>query len=256
MDIGCGKGDWGHNIKRILETQHKRSKTHFHIFSITGGQECPEQLIKTQNITLHQLNQCKIENIDEELAKRWFDLNEKVDVIVSNWALRHLVDPFGTVDRLYGLLNPCEGKLFSNGFLLKFDSSKEVEGCPAEHSSILANSNATALFRDFDDMRDADQFLLERTNEKPLGLPLRYTGTTENLVWGYWCASNKITIFSAAENIIRNNTIENLENKPYRYHYCLEGDTRCKELYTRLKRQGFFDSPHTASERIKKGSIH
>src|SRR5436190_12460129 len=130
IDIGCGRGNWGHNIKKILETEYKDSNTKFHIFSLTGGKECPEYTSDQGNVVLHQLNQFKIENIDKELEKRGFNLKNKVDIIVSRWTLRHLADPFATVDRLYDLSTPSGGKLLSNGFFFKLNESKEILGCP------------------------------------------------------------------------------------------------------------------------------
>ena len=56
IDVGCGQGDWGRNIKSLLDTYYKNSKTKFHIFSITGGKECQEEVIKSGNVTLYQLN--------------------------------------------------------------------------------------------------------------------------------------------------------------------------------------------------------
>lgn len=267
MDVGCGKGDWGRNIKRILNTQYKRSKTRFHIFSVTGGKECKEEITTTGNVTLYQLNQVKIENIDEELVRRGFDLNNKVDIIVSNWALRHLVDPFGTVGRLYGLLNPAGGKLSSNGFLYKLDTAnqmlrtgryKKTEVCPNDYPQILANSNAITLFRHHNVGRSVDQFMLERNSEKPLNLPLQYTGFTENLGWGWQCASDTVTAFQVTKDI-GNEPIHVILNNTKKYedrYYCVTGDVQCKELYARLKKQGYFDSPNAEKKRIKKESEH
>ena len=72
-----------------------------------------------------KFNQFKIENISDELAKRGFNLENKVDLVVSNWTLRHLVDPFGTLKQIYGFLTPTGGKFLSNGFLFKFSELNE-----------------------------------------------------------------------------------------------------------------------------------
>ncbi len=260
MDAGCGRGHWGHNIKEILEKNHKNSKVRFHIFSITGGEECQEETIKTGNVTLYQLNQLKIENIDEELVKRNFDLKNKFDIIVSRWALRHMVDPLGTVDRLYGLLNPAGGKLASNGFFFKLDTSETHIAFPNDHPHILTNSNASTLFCEYDLARSMDQFLLERNNKKPLGLPLEYTGSIGNIP-SYFaqCDSGNLTEFQLTKTIGDTPPIEKLNNEKSRYrreHYCVQGDKQCKELYTRLKKQGFFDSPKAEKKCAEEDSEH
>lgn len=260
MDVGCGKGDWGRNIKNILETNHKNSKTRFHIFSITGGQECPEETIQKGNITLHQLNQFKIENIDEELIKRGFNLKNKTDFIVSHWALRHMVDPIGTVDRLYGLLNPAGGKMSSNGFFFKLDTSEMRINFPNDYPHILTNSNASTLFREYNLTRSMDQFLLERNNKKSLDLPLKYTGTIEGISsYRFQCNGETVTEFQLTKPIGDTPLIEELGKKKSCYnrdHYCVKNDKQCKALYARLKKQGFFNTPKTEKKRIQKNSEH
>ncbi len=128
IDVGCGVGRWGQHAMKVLQSEAcKNSGKKFHIFSITGGKEC-EEIIQNQDcVTLYQLNQFKIENIDQELSQKGFELKEKVDLIVSNWTLRHLVDPFGTLKRMYTLLTPLKGMLLCNGFLFKFDDFDKVQ---------------------------------------------------------------------------------------------------------------------------------
>ena len=174
-----------------------------------------------------------------------------------------MADPFGTVDRLYGLLNPSGGKLLSNGFLFKLDSSKEVKACPLQYPNILTKGSATVLFRDIKSGRDVDEFLLERNDTMPLNLPLQYAGSTEGVGWGYQCASNTVTEFQLTKDI-GDKKREKLDEKSYHYHYCITGDEQCKALYAQLKKSGFFDSPeefaqkvhNTEKKRIKKASQH
>lgn len=166
MDIGYTKGELAREIVNLLQAQYKKSNTKFHIFSITDSKECKEVTWTEGNITLHQLHQFKIENIDEEIAKRGFDLKEKLDLIVSRWTLRHLIDPFGTLTKIYDLLNPSKGKLIANGFLFKYEDSKKVQGFTYKHQNIVSQSNASAIFYDYDAGRDAGHFLLDRNDKK------------------------------------------------------------------------------------------
>jgi hypothetical protein len=132
VDVGCGKGGWGRLARNFFLRNEawKNSGKRIHIFSITGGRECEDIVEQTDHVTLYQLNQFKIENIDEEFSKRGFNLKNKVDVIVSNWTLRHLVDPFRTLEQMYNLLAD-KGILMSNGFLFKLDDSAEVKVFPS-----------------------------------------------------------------------------------------------------------------------------
>lgn len=197
IDVGCAQGDWGiQSMRTILQHEaSKKSGKRFHIFSVTGGQECDEMTKQEDHVTLYQLNLFKIENIDEELLKRGFDIKEKVDLIVSNWTLRHLVDPLGALKRMYSLLAPNKGMLFSNGFLFMFNDSDEVKSFPLDSPNILTNANTTLLFRQFTTGRDADQFLLLRNNQNELQIPLAYTGNIHDIGSHYQNASEIVTVF-------------------------------------------------------------
>ena len=244
IDVGCALGKWGHNIAEILQTKHKDIDTRFHILSVTGGQECQEKELKiNDNIILCHLNQFKIENIDEELAQRGFDLENKVDVIVSHWTMRHLVDPFGTLAKMYRLLNPSGGKLFTNGFLFKYEDSKKVEAFPLDHAYILARSNAHALFHYITVGRDVCSLLLERNDDRPLELPLQYTGNIGILpLWRYQCSSNRVTEFRKDKDVTDKLKWKTLKQGLFSvHHYWLEGDERSEKLYASLKEQGLFD---------------
>lgn len=247
IDVGCAQGKWGRNIAAIV-SGYKNIRTKFHIFSITGGQECQEAALQiNDNIVLYQLNQCKIENIDEELLRRGFDLENKVDVIVSRWTMRHLVDPFGTLARMYTLLNPSGGKLFANGFLFKYADSKKIEACPLINNAyILARSNAHVLFHLWTAGRDVCEFLLERNDDKPLGLPLRYTGNVVTLSMNYQCSSGKVTEFCGNKDVTHKVKVVTTQKGLWKCeHYWLEGDERSERLYASLKEQGLFDKPGT-----------
>jgi len=71
IDVGCAKGVWGQHAMDILHSETcKKSGKRFHIFSVTGGKECDEIIEQKEHVTLYQLNQFKIENIDQELSKK------------------------------------------------------------------------------------------------------------------------------------------------------------------------------------------
>lgn len=239
IDVGCAQGRWGKNAQYILADENiKKSGKRFHIFSVTGGVECDELVERKDHVTLYQFNQFKIENIDEEFAKRGFDLKNKVNLIVSNWTLRHLIDPFGTLKRMYSLLNPKQGKLISNGFLFKYNDNDEIQAFPMDNENILSNSIAICLFRYFTVGRDTGQFLLMRTDHNELNIPLEYTGQTHELVGRWQCASGKVTVFNKSTHI-KQNFEPSIMNKD-QYIYCAQDDQHAKNLYNALLKQNLF----------------
>lgn len=240
IDVGCAQGNWGHNALQILQNEAcKKSGKRFHIFSVTGGKECQEMIKQKDHVTLYQLNYFKIENIDEEFLKRGFDLKEKVDLIVSNWTLRHLVDPFGTLKRMYGLLTPTQGMVLSNGFLFKFDNSDEIQAFPEDSYNIFTHANATPLFRNYSAGRDAGQFLLMRNNKNELEIPLEYTENVHYIGPRYQCASEHVTVFKIGSFIKPNFDVNDIEGSPQLY-YDKSDDQRCKNLYDSLNAHKLF----------------
>lgn len=244
VDVGCAQGGWGKHAARVLGSEeYKNSGKRFHIFSLTGGIECDEQIIQQDNVTIYQFNQFKIENINEELEKRGFELKDKVDLIVSHWALRHLVDPWGTLKRMYGLLSPDKGKLFSNGFLFKYSDDEEIQAFPDDNEILLAsnNSSATVLYGNNRVCRDCGHFLLMRTTPKELEIPLEYEGKTHYIGDGYQNASSLATVFHKAAFL--KNTFDRAYVSDYMQGqrlYCDSADAQCKNLYNYLASEGFF----------------
>lgn len=212
------------------------------IFNITGGIECLESKKESfcefpegynkgdqDSVSLHWLEQVKIENIDEELKKRGIDLADKCDLIVSHWTMNHLVDPFGTLKKLYSLLRPGKGIFASTGFLYKADTNIDLENnisfinrgntvssdkseeagintFPLHSERIALLSNASFLFN-YDLYNQGGDFVVKRTNNEQLKLPLLYTGDMFDIDrYDYDVASGKLTVFKL---IFHNN-----QNKP------------------------------------------
>lgn len=232
VDVGAANGDWGKAIVKCLQDENVTNKR-FHVFSITGGRECEEGMWEYGNITLYQLTQFKIENIDEELEKRGYHLKDQVDLLVSCWTLRHLADPFGTLNQMYNLLSPENGKLMSNGFFFKKEGSSEVECFPLDNENIILHSNAVSLFRRYNAGRDVNQFMLMRTNQRPLGLPIKYTGNIGTIGHGYqndsWC----VTEFRNVPTDKPSFRIDWMMKKKVNWYYF--SNERCKQLYAEMK---------------------
>jgi hypothetical protein len=250
IDVGCGKGAWGTHAMEVLLSDEacKKSGKNFHIFSVTGSKECETSKIQKGNVTHYLFNQFKIENIDEEFLKRGFDLTKKVNFMVSRWTLRHLVDPFGTLKRMYGLLSPSQGMLLSNGFLFAFDDQEEIQSFPTSNWDILASTNAVPLFRMFGLNGDLGEFLLMRNDNQELDLPLVYTGKMRSLTSiKYQCASEMVTVF-------KNGSIDNKEEFFFIQadqddnelevrglaRYCDKYNPQSKNLYEYLKNEQLF----------------
>ncbi|MBF0206211.1 MAG: hypothetical protein HQK53_04920 [Oligoflexia bacterium] len=200
LDIGAGGGGWGDFITGILTDilSKLNISKRIHIFSITGGSEQTTGTTSVGNITHHRLANFKIENIIEELQKRGFDLNNKVNLIVSSWCLRHLVDPLGTLKQLYAMLSPHRGILMTNGFfaVTQDDIPSLYENTPWEKiiTGITASS-AKILFMEYNINRSHNQCMILKESPQELLLPFTYTGETVS-VKNAQCASEEACVFS------------------------------------------------------------
>jgi hypothetical protein len=250
IDVGCGKGAWGNHAMDVLLGNEacKKSGKNFHIFSVTGSTECETSKIQKDNVSHYLFNQFKIENIDEEFLKRGFDLTKKVNFMVSRWTLRHLVDPFGTLKRMYGLLSPSQGMLLSNGFIFAFDDQEEIQSIPTSNWDILASTNAVPLFRMFDLNGDKGEFLLMRNDKQELDLPLAYTGKMRSLTSrNYRCASETVTVFKKGSInkkeeffFIQADQEDNELEVRTLPRYCDKYNLQSKKLYEYLKNEQLF----------------
>jgi hypothetical protein len=251
IDAGCAQGAWGeHAMKVLLESEVCRnSGKRFHIFSITGGQECTKKNTTKDNVTLYIFNQFKIENIDEEFSRRGLDLSNKVDLIVSHWTLRHLIDPLGTLKRMYGLLTPLQGMLLANDFFFTFDSktvdAEAVETFPCQKWNFL-DPNVVSLFGNYHDFNsNVGQFLLMRTNNQELEIPFEYAGDVCELPSNFTeqTFGRCLTVFKRGE--IKQSDIIFLKEKNSSEHYsyyCDKQNQRSKDLYAYLLKQKLFQS--------------
>lgn len=264
IDVGGGQGAWSQKsmVSLLNNETCKNSGKHFYIFNITGGTECEEKSENKDNVTLYFLNRFKIENIDVELPKRMLsdfdikiDLTGKVDFIVSRYTFLHLVDPFGSIKRIYQLLTPLQGILLSTGFNFELDDSNQIYTFPGlaqstkGHSSwyFLAETNAISIFMvNCILVGSFGQFLLMRTNYDELEIPLAYTNELRKKEYEKFVAvykkesiTQKKPYFLKFEKKKTDEDIDDPEAKEYGY-CCCEKNPKSKELFEYLKQNGLF----------------
>jgi hypothetical protein len=198
IDVGCARGTWGQNAKKILLENESEQQTgkHFYIFSITGGVECEESVTTEDNVTLYQFTQFKIENICEAFLQRGIDLKNKVDLIVSRMTLCHLVDPLGTLKQMYSLLTPFKGMLMAAGFTFMLDNLEKQYFPTPGTMNIFTTSSTIPLFGPSERLIVVErQFLLKRNSNQELGILLEYTGDLHKEADTRYCAGGTLTVF-------------------------------------------------------------
>jgi len=244
IDVGSATGEFGKHAMKVLlhDEACQKSEKQFIIFCVTGAMECNEEVLREGNVTLYLLNQFKIENIDEEFLKKGFDLKKQVDLIVSRATLQLLVDPFGTIKRMYSLLTPTCGMILSDSFA--FFYQHKLQTFPYNNWKILADTGAVILFRKNANVtwsKYDDTFLLMRNNDQELAIPLEYTDETYPLPLPNFVPVTVLKKKPSEEDqevvLQQSEDLIHINNSAYNYYYC---DIHGKALYESFKAQGLF----------------
>jgi len=139
VDVGAGRFQWVDSILRFLKNNPnvpKNKKYHIIGLNVDGKDE----INNDGNFIAYKLGHFKTENIIEAFEERGMNLKGKIDLMVSCWTLKHLVDPLGTFLQMFQLT-----KL--NGYML-------LEGIPFlsyyDDDTYFNPDNALYLLQDLD----------------------------------------------------------------------------------------------------------
>lgn len=122
LDIGAGNFKWSHTNAEFIDSQSDLPQDiKVQIIGLRGEPFDGPSIERTKLCEIHNLGMFKIEELSKEFEKRGFDLKNKVDLIVSSFTFRHLVDSVGTFVQTYDLLRPKTGYLLFDGFYFATD---------------------------------------------------------------------------------------------------------------------------------------
>jgi hypothetical protein len=159
IDLGAGHFRWVDAVSSFLRRKYSEAEHHFHVIGVTGEREPFDSKTTVGNVTTHKISGFKLENLLESFAQFDLQLVNSVELIVTSWTLCHLVDPLGTLEQAYHLLNCGNGFLFGTGFVSScFDErssmSRTLSLAFGRHSYIARRTDSRpdsfALFRSKD----------------------------------------------------------------------------------------------------------
>lgn len=114
--IDLGKGEfWVDCVQSFLRLNYSDDAHHFHVISVTGEGEVFDHKETDGNVTTHKICGFKLENLLESFSQLNLHLVNSVEFIATR-ALGRLVDPLGTLEQAYHLLNRGNGIIFGAGF--------------------------------------------------------------------------------------------------------------------------------------------
>lgn len=179
LDIGAGDFQWGRGVCKFINSQDDLpSDLNVHIISIRG-EAGKERRKKCGQCYLYELTAFKVENLFNEFLDRNLCLENKLDLVVSSWCFRHLVDPLGTFVQTYNLLRPVQGMLMMDGFFYQDHQGKYLDKNPGEEPNsylvnLLVHTRAPFLLYPYNKGGSLWQFLIQRPNNNPCQLSMNY----------------------------------------------------------------------------------
>lgn len=156
---------------------------------------------KAGRFTQYDIGQCQIENLleaFEALGEKGFpikSLHHKLDLCLSSFTFIHLIDAVGTFLQAYDLIRPKTGMMLSDGFYFSLPEEDDPK-YPGKSDNYLLE----AAYLDFDVKANINlywllnvigapflvngktrsgslnEFIIQKTDEAPLKLPLSYDG--------------------------------------------------------------------------------
>jgi len=204
LDVGAGSFWWGKALACFInELEGMRKDITFHIVSVRAEKNVDAPIVKSGQCINYNLGSFKVEELKNSLA-HFILLEGQVDLIVSRWCFRHLVDPVGTFVQTYQLLRPKTGFLLMDGFLFdpKNDENR-LQGDDRYHiipsfnyemSQLLLDTQAPFLMTHWSTELSLNRFVLRRPNEEPCRLPMGYVGV-ERISDTFVVGSNCMTKF-------------------------------------------------------------
>jgi hypothetical protein len=179
LDIGAGEFQWGKALatfalKEIKERDHLK----IHIINVRGEPLSGPTNSKVEHfgfISLYYFGAFKVEDVANEFFRRKMHVHNRLDLAFSRWTLRHLVNPVGTVEKIYNLLRPKTGLFLFDGFYFCFGSEKiTYKDMYPKMLQLLTMTKAPFLARSYRQDESIDQFMLQRKDVSKLSLPIKF----------------------------------------------------------------------------------
>lgn len=251
LDIGCGNFQWCVGLSAFIETQNDLPKDiTVHIFGVRGESYRGERVVETDRCKIYLLGAFKVEELFTEFKKQGFDLENNVDLTVTRWCFRHLVDPVGTLARTYNLLRPHTGLFLFDGFFFLLENT-QMNGISGNRlmTQLILDTKASFLTKDHGDNKSLNHFILQRRDETPCQLPLSYLGS-EFSGSNYQIGSQTVTRFKREPqkedkekfHLPGGFSVDNATNSIVYDYSNIYGD---KKMYNWLKQNGLFSKKNT-----------
>lgn len=249
LDIGAGNFEWGRTLAKYLNAEKDIPKDiKIHIIGIRGENNLDKAVTELGCCKLYEFGQFQVEKLQDEFQKRGLQLANKVDLIVSRWCFRHLVDPVGTFTQAYDILRPKTGHLLLDGFhFLQENEDIEDKKFDEKMTRLCLEMGAPFLTRKHHEGGSINDFVMCKPDDQPCHLHKQYLGIEKLEGPGWDVGSGTITRFKE----LKKNDIEaiSLPYEPDEYR----GD---KNMYERFRQNGLLHNSDFVWQPLQDKDIH
>jgi hypothetical protein len=241
MDVGAGNFQFSKEMSRLINkdvaNKNIRNDIKVHIIGLRGELNLEKEVYEEGVCQVYNFGAFPIENLREALAERGLK-DIKLDFAISQWALRHLVDPVGTVVQLHELLStgPNTGYFLFDGFFYNIVGREHSETFGYNNNNInrlLHSMDEPFLACGYQSTYSLNHFIMKKTQEVTQ-VPLGYTEKTYSAGFRMQVESGVIQRFSLHDASFFNIVFEYVEERHIR------GD---EDLYNSLKDKATFYEP-------------
>ncbi len=247
LDVGAGNFQWINGLASYLNRKTDLPKDiKVHIIGIRGEKHTGEKIVEAGRCKIYFLGAFKIEELKEQFEEQGLDLNNKIDLAISRWCFRHLVDPVGTFAQTYNLLRPKAGFLLMDGFTFFHENQKLHEDRRDDEDAF--NYNMAQLFLDtqapfltkyFYENYSLNHFILRKPDNAPCRLPMSYIGS-KYMEWNWQIGSHITTRFKREPQPYDSEELNMPCDYYSRYGDKMHGD---KKMYEWLKENRLLEVP-------------
>jgi len=199
LEIGAGNFQWENGFADYLNKQTDLpSDIRIHIIGIRGEQYLDNPIEENGRCKIYRLGGFKVEELESEFKKLRLDLNNKIDLAASNWCIRHLADPTGTVLQTYHLLRPKTGILLVDGFFFLYQNQSLYKNCDDQIvriNRLFLATRAPFITQLNDGGQCLNHYMLRRIDGASLQIPMQYDSTEAIDRTGYQIGSETVTSF-------------------------------------------------------------
>lgn len=174
VDMGAGDYSWINGLSSFIQNDEALATKKFDIYGLNAEGSASTEI--HENVNLHFYGGFKSEDLITSFSEKGHDLNGNVDLFLSRFSLRHMVDPIGITEQAFSLVK-------KNGFLLVDDfrvNYKDMVGdlIPnSKHSifEVMTHFDADLLICPSNiAFRSVNHFLLQKHGDNS-HIPLKYS---------------------------------------------------------------------------------